>query len=584
MRSIKILFITIILAIILYVFRDSSHTWTALSYLFLGVVHLPPGIERRKINKKELFEFDLEKNAKIAKIELEELLHEKLLRKCKKDPNQFIEYTGSVNSRWLGQAMIHRKWNSAMKEHDYVLLICPREHGKTSQIVLRVIWELGKNPNLRIKLVCQNDDTAVKRLNAIIDNIENNKRVKEVFSHLIPATRGEWSKTKIYVQRSDVGLTDPSIEACGILSTGTGGRADLMIFDDPVDFRNAIQQPALRETVKEAYNNVWMNVAENDGRVWYIATLWHKDDLTHLLLTKKKYFKIFDAINKEMEPIWPEKWPKEALEDKLEEIGTRAFDRGFRNKALSDEDVLFPRELLERCFDKEFKFGGLPKDFVKEKVRYFGGIDIAAGKSRTKGAYSVMFTIAIYERIKVPISIIRGRFTSPQFTQLILDEINQYSHDLVYIENNAQQEALLQWIDEIALSTSDNEFKNLPPIRGFFTGMQKQDEGIGLPSISVEMEKGSWKIPDVSEHSSGCSCNLCVWINEMSEYPIGKYNDTVMTCWFAKEAARELMAKVPRVTLLNEDKPHSNVGIENAIAAAESDGGHEEDEEIVFRL
>jgi hypothetical protein len=469
---------------------------------------------------------------------LESALHERLIRNCRKDPNQFINYAlGYNNKKWYGQGELHIKWQKALNDFFKVLIVCPREHGKTNQIVIgRAIWEIGTNPNIRAKLVCQSDDIAIKRLSAIVDHILNNPRVKEIFPDLIPAEKQEWSKTKIHVKRDSVGSIDPTLEACGILSSAVGGRADLLIFDDPVDFRNAIQQPALREMVKEVYLNVWMQILEVDGgRVWYVATPWHQADLTHFLLESPDnvYHKITDSIDEKFTPIWPQKWTKKRLMDKLTEIGKRAFDRAFRNKALADEDQLFPEYLMEKCYDDTFKFGKLPAEANQNTTQFFTGVDIAAGKTRTDGAYSVIFTIAVCDGKKIPVRVTRGRFTSPMLAQLVVEEIQEYNPVRCFVENNAQQEALIQWIQETSNAV------DVTCIEGFFTGMQKRDEALGLPSMAVEFDHQSWRIPNPKLHETGCRCNLCLWVNEMQAYPLGKYKDLVMSSWFAKEAARK---------------------------------------------
>lgn len=650
-----------------------------------------------------------------GKARLKELLHEKLLRTCRKDPNVFINYVGQINKGWYKQSPLHVRWQNALTEHERVLLICPREHGKclagdsllytktgeripvkdwrggqvlalntnnmklewaeaspawtngdkqtyrlttktgrsiactgnhplykvsgwtntenlkigdsiavtvflgdklpescklfldsifwdeivsiedagiqetfdievpdyhnfvvddiiahnTAQSILRTIWEIGINPDLRIKLVCQNDDIAVKRLSAMIEHIEQNPRVTEVFPGLKASVKGAWTKSRIYVERDLVGSTDPSIEACGILSTATGGRADLLIFDDPVDFRNAIQMPSLRDMVKEVYDNVWINLLDENGRVWYIATPWHRDDNTHRLMENKSYHFINDSIDADFTSIWEDKWPTERLRERYEEIGSRAFDRAFRNKALSDEDTLFPVELIERCYDDTFIFGSIPKYFEEKRIHFFTGVDIAAGKQRTSGAYSVIFTIAWYEGIKVPVSIIRGRFPSPQLSRLIIEEIVKWNPELIFIENNAQQEALIQWINE----TSPEFINTIPPIKGYYTGVQKFDEQIGLPGIAVEMEQGKWIIPDPTSHGK-CKCSLCTWINEMSEYPIGKYSDTVMAMWFSREAARSVSSgKIPKISglLSMPDNLNEREALEYSLAYGDDD-------------
>ena len=479
------------------------------------------------------------------------LLHEKFLRVCRMDPNAFIAYTGEYGNRdWKGQGEIHKRWQSVLSNHPRILLVCPREHGKTTQVILRVLWEMGVNPNLRVKLVCQGDDVATKRLIAIIDHIENNPRVQEVFPDLVPMDKGVWTKSKIYVRRTGVGSTDPSIEACGILSTATGGRADLLVFDDPVDFRNAIQQPSLRNVVKEAYDNVWMNLLSQSGRVWYAATPWHKDDLTHRHLASPEYFRITDSIDDDFNSIWPEQWPTARLRARFVEIGSRAFDRAFRNRALSDEDTLYSERLLESCYAEGLEFGKLPADWVKEQVRYFVGVDIAAGKSQTSGCYSVIFVLAYWKGKRVPISIVKGRWSSPALASNLIETCKTWMPELVFVESNNVQEALIQWVRQMV----GDEGHDPLPIRPYFTGGQKMDPSIGLPGIAVEMENGAWIIPNPKPHGVGCKCGLCDWLKEMGEYPIGKLSDTVMACWFAREALRSSNISAPRIFSVFEEK------------------------------
>ena len=106
---------------------------------------------------------------------------------------------------------------------------------------------------------------------------------------------------------------------------------------------------------------------------------------------------------------------------------------------------------------------------------------------------------------------------------------------LVYVENNAYQESLIQWIREsgdVAL-----------PIEGFMTGKQKFDEFIGLPSMAAEFANNGWAIYShqnpLSEASVTCTCSFCTFIDELVNFPIAKHDDTIMAAWFAREAARK---------------------------------------------
>lgn len=289
-------------------------------------------------------EDDLEFEPEFARLrraqDIAEATHRAQLERCRQDPNAFIEYVFSdaETGAPLVQAWFHRELQEAFRDedHKYGIYILPRDHGKTTQVEGYALWALGNDPNIRIKIVCASDGKAKERLFTIIQHLEHNPRVTEVFPHLRPADTGDWTKHKIVVERDRI-MRDASVEALGITSTATGGRADLLLADDVVDRRNALEQPKLRETIKVAWDADWINLLEPDGRVVYICTLWHTADLTHRLLSNPEYKVIRYDINEDYDPIWPEKWTRSALIKRRDVIGQREFDRGFRNLALTGD-------------------------------------------------------------------------------------------------------------------------------------------------------------------------------------------------------------------------------------------------------
>jgi len=450
-------------------------------------------------------------------------LDEQLRRKASGDINAFCMYVFNWENQWF-----HKEWHYCIDTHQYILIISPRDHGKSSQIsVARVLFELGRNPDLRIKVVSQSDPRAANILSEITDHILHNKRLHAVFPKLKPAKGKPWTQHKVYVQREIISK-DPSVESLGILSTATGARADLIIFDDVVDFRNAIQNPKLRDVVKEAFFSVWVNLLEPEGRLVYICTLWHRDDLSHALMAMDAYHTIFYSIPEgSFEPIWPSKWPEEMLRRRCEEIGKREFDRSFRNIALSSEDTLFKDEFIEACFVDAV---APPKG-----LKTFAGVDLAAGKGK-KAKFNVLFTIAVDRKgRRWRQEILRGRFTAPQFARIIIAAYDRFNHEAIMVENNAYQESMIEWMRELG--------RKDVPIVGFTTGKNKLDLNIGLPSLAVEMQNGAWAIPRANKHDPTCMCNDCIWINELRSYPIGETSDIVMAQWMAKEAARKFMHK-----------------------------------------
>lgn len=272
------------------------------------------------------------------------------LLQAREDPNAFAEYAfqDSVSGEPLRQATIHRELQAAIHDEStsHTMVEFPRNHGKTSQCEIGVLFLLGKNPNLRFKFVCESDNKAQERVQHLAQHITHNKRLREVFPHLRPAQRGDWTKKKIVVQRSRI-MRDVSIEACGIQTAATGGRADYLIADDPVGRRNALEIPKLRETIKTAWHSDWLNLLEPTGRVIYIYTPWHTADLSHQLKQNPVYKVFSRPVGPDLQPVWPEKWPRERLKEKLAEVGQREFDRGYRLVALSGEYATIRPEWIQ---------------------------------------------------------------------------------------------------------------------------------------------------------------------------------------------------------------------------------------------
>ena len=85
-------------------------------------------------------------------------------------------------------------------------------------------------------------------------------------------------------------------------------------------------------------------------------------------------------------------------------------------------------------------------------------------------------------------------------------------------------------------------------VRSFTTGANKADELVGLPGLAAEFDNGAWIIPtngvgiEDEDRQIGA---VWSWINEMRRYPGMALSDTVMACWFAREASRDKFAPKP---------------------------------------
>jgi len=399
-------------------------------------------------------------------------------------------------------------------------------HNTSYMAVMRPIFLLGHNPNLRIKIVSHSDKKAADILRQIKEAIESNERLKEVFPHL--EAGDVWASNKILVKRS-LWSKDVTIEALGILSGATGGRADYIVFDDVVEFNNTIKHPALIKMVKEAFYNNWLNLLEPDGYGWcLIGTIWTQMDL-HWEFHQKplKYKKIYRINLETLEPIWEEHWSKEKLIERYNSMPLRAFARAFALLPISREDAVFNRENIEACI----VFND-PK-YYREKCDYvIIGVDLAISQKKTAANTAIFVMGVIKEKNKlVALHAEYGKWTSPETVNAITKNFEDWKADIIVVENNQYQEALIQWL---------NEFNRELPVQAHFTTSAKHDPEIGLPSMALEFERKKWIIPmGKLPHDVDCKCGKCKWIEELTMYPFGETSDIVMASYFAREYWRK---------------------------------------------
>jgi len=294
------------------------------------------------------------------------------------------------------RAAPERTWSIEVAETHAVIVDDVVTHN-TTQVIGRLLWEFGRNPNLRVKLVCASDSKANERVQEIREHIGRNPRVKEVFPHLEPAEDRDWTKRKLTLRRTLI-QRDVSLEALGIGSSVTGGRADMLIFDDICDERNTLRFPELREQIKRTFKAAFAPVLEPDGRTWYICTLYHEADNSHELIRAGRYGcechdtpdddgspRAWDIVRHDvgvagdtMHPLWPRVWNRVRLEARKLKIGAVEFDRAYRNMPQSESTQIVPGAWI--VYDEP-----PPND---EDLVTFQAYDLADGENKKGDAFA----------------------------------------------------------------------------------------------------------------------------------------------------------------------------------------------------
>jgi predicted phage terminase large subunit-like protein len=344
-------------------------------------------------------------------------------RQARRDPNAWAEFAfRDAAGQPLRQGAIHRQLQEFLRECRHALIELPRDHGKTMQMLMRVLWELGHRPWLRIKIVCATEALAVERGRFVRDSIATNARVRLVFPQLRPSQ--PWTPERFTVHRP-AEVVGPSVTALGIDNAATGTRADLLICDDIVDV-HSLSSRTQRERVKSHFRDNLMNLVEPHGRVWCLFTPWHRDDLNAELKANPAFALFRRPIGPDFEPIWPEKWSQEKLRQRCQEIGESSFARGYRLQCLSDDDVLIPSEAIRFWHDP-----CPPADLTVL------AIDPAVSERQSADASAWVVLVRDAEGLIrcVEAQAIRVRF--PQLIERLIAVERRWKPDLILLEANA---------------------------------------------------------------------------------------------------------------------------------------------------
>jgi hypothetical protein len=223
-------------------------------------------------------------------------------------------------------------------------------------------------------------------------------------------------------------------------------------------------------------------------------------------------------------PLWS-KFPHERLlERKLDD--PRSFARGYQMRSYDDSERMFPS--FESCRSHGVVLG----EIARRGWPMFTGVDLAT--ERRPG--TVIFTLALDPATsrRYPVSVRAGRWSSPDTVSQLTAELTQFPQiQMVMVENNAYQQALVDWIRVLQVSRLWLKVESFTT-----TGHNKPNLEVGLPSLEAEFSKKAWVIPwdEYEHHEPGHRCGWCLWDLEMRNYPHHPTTDTVMAAWFSREA------------------------------------------------
>jgi hypothetical protein len=472
----------------------------------------------------------------------------------------------------------HVEWCHLMQRNPLLVLMAPRDHGKTVTVIAYIGWKAWRHnrqpdgsyyPSMQpdggfqAVIFSETLPQAEHFFDALQALLLGNPAL---FGEIIPSirrgrvARGVWSRRRIRLQNG----FECTIRA---FRTSTRGmHPDLIICDDVLSDRNS-QTAYQRSKVWTYFVGTLMPM--NAAQVIVIGTAQHHDDLLHRLRPDPKkppliirnvptrfVFKRYKAIDWDTgEVLW------EARHNRADLEGRRAqdallFSREWQNDPRDDASSLFPYPLTGRALDKTMTFLPVYRAGPQEFVLL--GHDLAV--SGEVGAdYTVIFVV-LYSRVSGTRRLLwglreQGMTLDDQLTSL-RSACSRYNVAMGVVEENGFQ----RWLFTEAQKWPETRGR----LVGHRTGREKSNLTDGVPGLRLALDAGLWIFPAGDEESLALAS---AWQSEMSAFGwkdgklqgSGEHDDLVMATWFVERAVRiveEWIAATPPTeeTVYGEDE------------------------------
>ncbi len=366
---------------------------------------------------------------------------------ARQDPAIFVrlvlrdEETGKV----IDQQPFHDEWQDELSKHDRLVLWSSIEFGKSSQITVgRVLWELGRNPSLRVLIATSTVRAAQKIIRTLSKYIETSEALRAVFPHLQRAKdhRAPWNMSALTIERPVISK-DPSVQACGVRGRIIGSRVDLLVFDDVIDGENTSTSEK-RDGVFDWLRQTPLGRLTEHARVWVVVNAWHPKDAAHRMVDELGYQgRRYPALTPEGIPRWPRRWSLKRLARKKRDLGSLEFSRQLLCIARDEGASRFRKAWLDAAMQ-----AGMGLRFVRRAANLppgfaiFTGVDLAVSR-KDSADLTVLATVLCYPPwhpsrpgARQVLCLESGRWSAHEIVARIDDHAVRYG-GLVIVENTA---------------------------------------------------------------------------------------------------------------------------------------------------
>lgn len=261
-------------------------------------------------------------------------------RKARAGLIEFTKYTNPAYVAAPHHELIAAKLEAVERgEIKRLMIMMPPRHGKSELASRRFpAFFTGRNEGKQIIAASYNSDLA-NDFGREVRNIVSSSEFRALFDTTLSqdsqaANRWHTDKGGMYV-------------AAGVGTAITGRGADILLIDDPFKDREEADSELRRQRVWDWYTSTAYTRLMPGGAVVVINTRWHDDDLSGKLLEEQEKggdqwdVLSLPAISLDNEPLWPEWYPLERLEQIRSVLPARDWNALYQQNPIPDDGDYF---------------------------------------------------------------------------------------------------------------------------------------------------------------------------------------------------------------------------------------------------
>jgi predicted phage terminase large subunit-like protein len=394
-----------------------------------------------------------------------------------------------------------------------LVISMPPRHGKTELASIRFApWYLGRNPTHNVIQSTYSGEFAE----------DNGRKTRGLVGS--PEYRAffgfglDQSSKAVSRWQTELG---GAYFAVGVGGPLTGRGANVLLIDDPHKNRQEAESQTMRDRVWDWFASTAYTRLEKNGIAIIIMTRWHEDDLVGRVLNGPEHWEqlvlpavaeVDEEYRAEGEPLWPEKYDRQALAQIRETVGGREWASLYQQRPSAAEGNVFQRDW--------FRFYSEPPAF--KRIVQSWDTAFKAGQDNDRSACT---TWGIADDGYYLLDCWAERVEFPDLkrqVQMLADK--WHPHDIL-VEDKASGQSLLQ---ELRRDT------RLP----LLAVKVDKDKLARAYAVTPLFESGNVRVP-------ASAAWMADYIDELASFPAGAHDDRVDSTTQALE----------RMALMTKPKP-----------------------------